>query len=308
MKNLFFALRALTPLHCGVGQGLNDIDLPTARHPVSGHPLIPGSSLKGVFKYEFTSENGKYFKGSNDASRVEALFGGDGQTDNQFASAISMSDATVLALPVRSFYGTFAYLASSYTLECLKDQLVRIQHEGLPAIPQVSRERNGNFHVLVTADTILRRENGKVLLEELDLVVDTETSADAWADVIDNLFFMGDTEGQEIFKKRFAIVDDDVLNFIAETSLPVDAHIAIDERTGTVKPGALWYEETVAPESLFTGMITVSHSMKENVVASAEELTGIIANEGRIHCQIGGKATTGKGFVAIDFHRTVGGA
>ena len=53
MINRIFTLRSLSPVHCGVGQGLNDIDLPTARNSVSGHPIVPASSIKGVLKDEF---------------------------------------------------------------------------------------------------------------------------------------------------------------------------------------------------------------------------------------------------------------
>ena len=42
MKSMLFSIRALSPIHCGIGQGTNDIDLPTARHPVSIPSCIPG--------------------------------------------------------------------------------------------------------------------------------------------------------------------------------------------------------------------------------------------------------------------------
>ncbi|MDG5816171.1 type III-B CRISPR module RAMP protein Cmr4 [Chitinispirillales bacterium ANBcel5] len=299
MNNLLFALRALSPLHCGIGQGLNDIDLPTARHAVSGHPIIPGSSLKGVLKDEFS--RGRPKKDDEEEKKVHALFGLDG--DSKFASAVSIGDALLLALPVRSFFGTFGYLASPYTLHMLKNQLKRVIKEDiLPEVPDIRDPKNEIFKAILTKESALKTANStQILLEELDLSIDTEQSevADKWAELIAPFFF--DDEGQRIFKKRFTIVDDNALNFLADTALPVDARIAINYETGTVEGGALWYEETVSPETLFTGIVTIDRSYNPEQSATADELKEVMTGKGRIHCQIGGKATTGKGFVAIGF-------
>ena len=313
MINQIFCLRTLSPAHCGVGQGLNDIDLPTARHCVSGHPIIPASSIKGVLKDEFL------FNGLGQQSRAEnwndmtlALFGGE-KTDaeaNTFASAISLGDACLLALPVRSFYGTFAYLAAPYTLGFLKSLLRRTGgYPELPDLPTVALADNDVYKALLTTDSLLRQPGNKaetdghntILLEEMDLLAEENSSlANEWAAVIAPLFFSQDEEAQEIFMKRFTIVDDNALDFICATGLPVDARIAIDDSTGTVKDGALWYEETIPPEALFTGMLSVDRSYKKNFSMAAKALNDFLTTPGTIHCQIGGKATTGKGFMAID--------
>ena len=300
MKNLLFALRTLSPLHCGTGQGVNDIDLPTARHAVSGHPIVPGSSLKGVLKDEFI--HGRYKTDQPD--EIESLFGGSGSND-PFASSISLGDALLLALPVRSFFGTFGYLASPYTLQMLKNQFDRMGiAEQCPEIPHLGLDdpENDNFKVITTSDSVLKMDGNQVLLEELNLLIanDKTPIAEQWADLIAPLFF-NDEEGQAIFKKRFAIIDDNALDFLCETALPVDARISIDEKTGTVKAGALWYEETVSPETLFTGVVSVDRSFKPGIEAASEKLSDILTGVGRIQCQVGGKYTTGKGFVAIDF-------
>lgn len=300
MKNLIYTLRTLTPLHCGIGQGLNDIDMPTARHAVSGHPIIPSSSLKGVLKDEF--KNGKY-KQNMDSEDLVALFGGDGNSD--FASAISVGDALLLALPVRSFFGTFAYLASPYTLQMFKNQFERMGNLNLPPIPSLTPNANSpDYKVMITNTSVLKSgNNNKVLLEELDLVIEAAGNdlAEKWASVIAKTFFH-DEEGQNIFKKRFAIADDNALNFLCDTSLPVDAKISIDENTGTVKEGALWYQETISPETLFTGVTTVDRSFNKNSKKkSDEELSAILTDKNKLDVQVGGKATTGHGFVSLKF-------
>lgn len=303
MKNMLFSIRALSSVHCGVGQGTNDIDLPTARHPVSGHPLIPGSSIKGVLKDEFL--NGKY-RQKESTDKIRALFGGDPTDGEMYPAAVSVGDANLLALPARSHFGTFAYLASPYTLQMFKDLRARIGKEDCPMIPTFSQvdQKIVPYKIALTTETVLRAPNTpNVYLEELDLVEDKALNklCQAWADLLAKHFFP-DAEGQAIFKTRFAIIDDDPLNFLTETAMPVDAHIAIDDETGCVKNGALWYEETMAPETLLAGFIGVDRSFKPGLAEDADKLAGLISEQKSLYCQIGGKATTGKGFVVMRVH------
>lgn len=296
-----YPLRTLSPLHAGIGQGLNDIDLPTARNPVSGHPVIPGSSLKGVLKQEFLQQNyGKELGEYSAVDVTDTLFGKDG---NEFASAAAISDANLVALPVRSYYGTFGYLASPYTLQQLKSLLQKAGWKDLPKVPSMGLDNNQDYRVLITSGSVLKLEqNQYILLEELDLKIEQENAlADQWAAVLAKLYF-ADEEGQQIFKKRFAITDDNALNFLCETALPVDARIAIDQETGTVIPGALWYEETVPAETLFAGFCAVERSRSKGVQLDKAQLSKWLNDTKTIHCQVGGKATTGKGFVELSFH------
>ena len=298
MKNYLFTIRAMSPIHCGVGQGLNDIDLPTAKSTISGHPIVPSSSIKGVLKDEFSN---RAKNGMANKENVKSLFGGT--SDDDFASAISVGDANLLALPVRSYFGTFAYLASPYTLKLLKNQLMRVTKKNLPKIPTIGRSGDrSNYQIMITNNSLLESPDvrDRILLEELDLnIADNKKTTDKWAEIISKMLFT-DEEGQTLFKQHFAIVDENVLNFLCESGLPVDARIAIDDKTGTVKPGALWYEETVPIESILIGIMGIDRSY--NSKATADELAKILTDPETIHCQIGGKSTTGKGFVALNFY------
>ncbi|WP_419783955.1 type III-B CRISPR module RAMP protein Cmr4 [Maridesulfovibrio sp.] len=302
MINLTIAIKTLSPLHCGIGVGMNDIDLPVAKHKVSGHPVIPGSTIKGVLKEEYLK--GKTALAISDKAAVKAIFG-DPDKGNSFASAISIEDGLLVALPVRSYFGTFGYLASPYTLQQLKKALVRSGvREGLPALPAVSgiNLEENSYRVLLTKDSLLE-QSGNVLLEEMDLTVGNG-SADDWAACIAEYFCESDEE-KEVFIKRFAVVDDNVLNFLCDTALPVDARISIDDETGTVKKGALWYEESVPPEALFMSVAGMDRSYRNGKDVKSHSDTELfevfIGSESvkELYVQMGGKATTGKGFVAV---------
>ena len=95
------------------------------------------------------------------------------------------------------------------------------------------------------------------------------------------------------------IVPDDVLAFLCETALPVATRIRIGEN-GVVEDGALWYEEYVPPETLFTGILVAENGRGRHGGFSDRELLDVVAAR-PIDCQIGGGATVGRGMVHIQF-------
>src|SRR5690349_23955205 len=105
-----YLLHALSPLHAGTGQSVGLIDLPIARLRATNIPFVPGSSLKGVLREA---------RRSLPAAEWEALFGplrevpgaeGDEAREGDHAGALVVGDARLVALPVRSFLGTFAWV------------------------------------------------------------------------------------------------------------------------------------------------------------------------------------------------------
>lgn len=295
MEMKIFTLKTRSGLHCGVGQGLSDIDLPTAKESVSGYPLVPGSSLKGVLRDHFDDDS------NND--KFMACFGkeGTGGHDN-FASALSFSDARLICLPVRSYFGTFAYLASPYSLNIFRDILLQSGQADIPALPSFPTETDSYRASLPESSKLVSfdRLADRVLLEDLDLLVDgnSSTIAGKWAQLISNILYPKDEESQKIFIEHFAIADDNVLAFLCETALPVTAHTKIGDN-GVVAKGALWYEEYVPPEAVFIGAIYGEQGKDKNRL-SASELLDFVCHD-PVDIQIGGSATTGRGLVSINF-------
>ena len=50
MKRLYYSIKAMTPLHVGVGTGLGHIDLPIQREVHTKFPMIPGTAVKGALR------------------------------------------------------------------------------------------------------------------------------------------------------------------------------------------------------------------------------------------------------------------
>jgi CRISPR-associated protein Cmr4 len=149
MKSLPFLLHALSPLHAGTGHAADVIDLPIARYKATGIPFVPGSSIKGVLRDA---------RQSIDREKTEAVFG-PSDDPAAHAGALVVGDARLLALPVRSFRGTFAWTTSPLLLTLAKRDL---EEAGLP-IPSITG-RGAQY-----AKGSCCVHEGRLYLEDLDL-------------------------------------------------------------------------------------------------------------------------------------------
>lgn len=270
MNTKSFLLHALSPLHAGTGHTPDIIDLPTARMKATGIPFLPGSSVKGVLRDA---------RRTIDREKTEAVFG-PSDDPSAHAGALVVGDARLLALPVRSFRGTFAWVTSPLLLTLAKRDL-----EGTTlAIP--SFDGRG---ARLAEGTVCIHKN-KLYLDDLDLTATVAAEATTWAQLLAPLASPGD----DIFTRRFAIVDDDTMTFLWETAMQVDARVRLDEKTRTVAPGALWLEESLPPETLLIGLLAADRSRRRNVNMTPDEVLGFALSGEEIH-QLGGKATTGRG-------------
>lgn len=265
-----FLLHALSPLHAGIGHTPDIIDLPTARMKATGIPFLPGSSIKGVLRDA---------RRATDREKTEAVFG-PSDDPGAHAGALVVGDARLLALPVRSFRGTFAWVTSPLLLALAKRDL----EEPTLAIPSI----DGRGARLAQGSVCAH--NNRLYLEDLDLVAQVAAEATAWAQRLAPLASPGD----DIFTKRFAIVDDDTMAFLWDTATQVDARVRLDERTRTVASGALWLEESLPPETLLIGLLAADRSRRRNVSLTPDEVLGFALPGEQVH-QFGGKATTGHG-------------
>src|SRR6266540_173056 len=116
-------LHALTPLHVGAGFGLGFIDLPIMREKITNWPIVPGSAVKGVLSSHFGADRDR-----ETTPALKAAFGTGGE-ENANAGSLVFADARLVCMPVRSLYGTFAWVTSPLALE-------RLQRDLLTAEPQ----------------------------------------------------------------------------------------------------------------------------------------------------------------------------
>ena len=290
MKTRACFIHALSPLHAGTGQAADLIDLPIARLKGSGIPFLPGSSIKGVLR---DAANEALSAGNNALSKDEfyAIFGPETKKASDHSGALVCMDARLLCLPVRSFFGAFAYVTSPLLLRLAARDLA---DSNPPAIRDLSERQ-----IAVTAQSCLPTANQSIVyLEDLDLsvVADATAMAGKWAQALAKAIPTGK------FENRFAIVSDDVMSFLWDTATQVDSRIRIEAETRTVADGALWLEESLPAETLLIGMLGAERSRRtkdENdaplpALSATDVLAKVLDSETRI-LQFGGKATVGRG-------------
>ena len=299
MQARLFHLHALSALHCGTGQSVGVVDLPIARARATNLPIVPGSSLRGVLRQHVT--------GSNKAM-ARTLFGPETITGDQdaFAGALAVGDAHLLVLPVRCLAGIVSYVTSPFILRRYARDLARA---GIPAPTALPPEPAGNEAVVAPQSANLVDGKGRtapgdrpgsdraLVLEDLDLTAREDVSLEGWATHVAQVVHPGDAESQNDVIRRFALLPDAIMDFLAETATEIRARIAIDSDTGTVRKGALWYEENLPAEAVLWGVFALSDSNSPaEDPRRSEALAGEMPVSGTL-LQLGGKAGVGRGLV-----------
>lgn len=281
MNVKLLGIKAITSLHVGAGRGLGHIDLPIAREKTTNYPYLPGTALKGVLRDKY--EN---------APNFAVAFGdkkGDG-SDETTAGSLIFADARLLALPIRSFFGTFAAVSCPAIIKRL---YVDLNAYGVKVdAPQIPSLKDAQIAVvtgspLAKATPLAKGE--KVYLEDVDF--DVVGNVDNLVKDIAQRF---ENFGEAGLVKRFALVSDDAFAFLCETGTEINAHIKINSETGIVQKGALWYQETLPPETFLYSFVFCGKVYGTKIEAQ-DLLNYFCPTDKDDYLQFGGKASTGLG-------------
>lgn len=269
-----------TILHCGSGQSVGIVDQPIIRERATNLPIVPGATLRGVLRAHLSAQK-------DNGPLTKALFGPlakDGA--ESFAGALSITDAHLLLLPVRSLYGIVAYATCPFILQRYKKALgIAID---LPA------ESKDKAHVGKDSENIAA---DKVVFEELDIDAVKGGKAQEWAECLSKVMHADDKDeaARVDFQQHFVILPDDVFAYLAETATEVRTRIRMNQDTGVVDNGALWTEENLPAECVLWGSYSFNESTKQ-YQSEYEELFKTAAN---ILLQMGGNAGVGSGLVQM---------
>ena len=265
MEQKLLTMFARTPVCVGAGSSVGAIDLPIMRERHTRIPIIPGSSVKGVLRDLW-----------NGLPEQKDIFGDDSK-DNPKAGKVMIGEARVLAFPVRSARGMFAWVTSPLALERFK------------------RDSNGTFDIPSALDTmqclapadLCFKEKRNAVFEEYCF----EQTGSVPEDILNAFAGLSDDPVWQSVKTRLAVISDDMFSYFVENACEIPARIAIDDDTGIVKGGALFYQEQVPSETLFY-----------NVVSSGKEeiFSNFIAkiSEAKV-LQFGGDETIGLGYCSV---------
>ncbi|MCI0457807.1 MAG: type III-B CRISPR module RAMP protein Cmr4 [Gemmataceae bacterium] len=287
-------IHAQTGLHPGSGTALGTVDLPIQRERHTQWPVIPGSTLKGILRDTCRP----VVRNGQAREHWLAAFGPETNEADKHAGALSLTDARILAFPVRSLKGVFAWVTCSAVLERLKRDL-RLAHA------------NGNALALPTGpakDKVLCQQNGPLLVDGNKLILEEfeferTGDADAVATWVSQRAVADDATQKRLKSHLVVLHDDDFTHFVRHAT-EVVARIALDYERKTVKGTALFYEEFLPAETLFYSVVLASASRRNGHDKSADDNLKYLRGNLPTTLQIGGDETIGKGLCAV---RLVGG-
>lgn len=304
IKRHLLTLYTRTPLHVGSGTSVDVVDLPIMRERITGFPVIPASSLKGVLLQHAreTFDDGKHARAKTIPDEAKFLFGtveGEGEAQVSNAGCVQILEAKLLAFPVRSLAGCFAWLTCPLALARLQRDTGLLKHadgKSLP-IPHPGKEK-----VIPGAELVV---NGQVVLEEFAL--DPERPLKPETDdrkLIERLAALStDPLWTGKLAVRLAIVHDENFQHFVTTCTEVVARIKVDAASRTVEGGALFNQENVPCEALFYSVLTVLPPRREGLSTDFDANAklgdllpnGSDPNKAPPILQIGGDETTGHG-------------
>lgn len=292
---LLLGLHAETSLHAGAGASLGVIDLPIQREAHTGYPVVYGSAVKGALRAHVGNVLGKV-DDNKDHPTVTALFGPAkvANDDSSHAGALLVGDARLAALPIRSLTSQFKWVTCKYLLERLFRDAGRL---GIDLGTKLETDEP-------ETDTLFAAADAKaVYLEEYRF------GQKGRADMIEKatavLAGLSSVPGiKGALENQLVIVRDDDFAHLVRAAVPVTPHVALESATKTTKEGALWYEETLPPETLLYVPIVAldgrgnQSGAKDNAAALRDLFEG---KDNKPYLQLGGNETVGMGWCRTRF-------
>lgn len=299
-----------TPLHVGAGASVGAIDQPVQRERHTGFPIIPASSMKGSFAdqwptglsdkegYSIRLTTKKEKQGEKEktvvdhASETAWLFGSD-TTDLSFAGSLIFSEARILAFPIRSAKGSYAWITCPLALQ-------RAARDGV-ITSDLSEPSDSQAIFKPGNDSKLALPGDKIVLEEYCFThtgTYPENLAKALADLVPN-----DALFQSI-ADRLVILSNGLFSHFVTTACEVAQHVRISDETGTAEGTGLFNQENVPADTLFYSVLGATKSRVPNGDFNGRSADDALAEFARKVAnvkvfQFGGDASTGLGFTTV---------
>lgn len=279
---------AVTPCHAGSGSALGVVDLPIQRERHTGYPMIQSSGVKGAFRANFDHFKNKIEKKEQIKefdNLTDSIFGTS--KDSGYAGSLSVSDAKILAYPMRSNVSPFVWITCPTVLSRLSKDL---------EIANFDSFDSGKFKVEKDDEAVVLSGSEKlkdsILLEDYEVKA-VQSKIDEFQKIAP--FFES--------ASRLLLVSDEVFNYAVTNCTQIMAQIQIVSKTGTTKDGSLRYQEELPSDTI---MYTVIHwgdtknSLEDNL--KAETIKRYVTEEViASHIQIAGDESCGRGIFQIDW-------
>lgn len=284
MEKCILTVFTRSPLHLGAGTSVGSVDLPIMRERITNFPVIPSTSLKGVLRQHARDQQLA-------AEQEKALFGEDDSGASAHAGSAIVGEGRIIAFPVRSLKGCFAWITSPLALQRLQRDTFRFDYP----TPEPD--------FCVASESVT--SSGIVVLEEYPLEVQNDVSK--LQPVVASLARMcPDPVWAAHLAERLVIVHDENFQHLVTSTTEIVARICIDPSTRTNEN--LFNQENVPSETLFYSVCYILPQSRRAIGVSPKEIfEGLFGEQNRVILQIGAGETVGLGFSEISLLNLNGG-
>jgi len=294
-KALIMYIYAETPIHPGSGTVISGaVDLPIQRETHTKFPIIQASSLKGVLRNSACwigiDDKCKQCDKKSEVERCEILRGIFGSPEG--IGGISITDARILAFPVRTLKGVFGWITCPLVLDRYRRDLdlAEIKVNWNISKPTSNEEAKVCKNSNLIGDYVYIEDLQLKCSEDENVKNIAVEMAKALPD--NNVY----KEIKEKLEKDLVIVSDDVFRNLTFFTTEVATRIKINPETGTVESGGLWSEEYLPTDTLMYSLILIPSRLNN---LKPKEIVKRLQNYNEKILQIGGDETVGKGFAII---------
>ena len=275
---------AISPIHAGSGASVATVDLPIQRERHTGFPHIQASGVKGAMRDHFRQNNG-------DKVKINQIFGSDEQDNwdekkESLPGLISVSDAKLLAFPMRSNVAPFVWVTSPTILKRLSKDLAYV------GISETFEDLN----IKEDEAKIVKGElgdNKRIILEDVtvNLVEDATVNIKGKFE---------STSLKDIFHdvERLLLISDEMFDYCVSSCTEIQTNIKIDSEKGTAKDGGLRYQEFLPSDSVLYSVVYFSDKSKD---LEAKAVKKYLRETIKDFLQVGGDITLGKGICKVNW-------
>lgn len=294
-KPSIITMYAISPCHAGSGTSIGTVDLPIQRERHTNWPLIASSGVKGAMRAQFDKLKSS-IKNDSEKLQVEDLtekvFGTDRDKSNEenggYAGSVIVSDAKILAFPMRSNIAPFVWITCPSVLNRLSKDIVLAEKEVKIECVAGIEEENA---IILKGDV----SEEKVLLEDIEVTIDT--SSDSIREKLSPILKYLEQAN------RLLLVSDKVFDYCVSYCTSITAQIQIDQTTGTTKNGSLRYQEELPSDTIMYCVIFWRNSYKPKAELLSETIKcWIKENIMNRYIQIGGDETCGRGIFELNWN------
>ena len=276
---------AVTPCHAGCGASQGVVDLPIQRERHTQWPMVQASGMKGAMRAHFEHHKGKIAAGTDQEqfdNLTDLIFGSE-KADH--AGSLSVSDAKILAFPMRSNVAPFVWITCPAVLRRLNKDLRLLSRDSIPSLADLDKLGAGK------AWCVSGGVSGQILLEDME--VTAEDGAAVAAGLAPLLACLAAAE-------RLLIVPDEVFTYGVTSCTQVMAQIKIDQSRGTTQDGSLRYQEELPADTLLYSVILWGPSREGKSALTAETIAAYVREQVMSsHLQVGGDETLGRGIFEL---------